>query len=303
MGYLFKENNMEGHIEEFASYLVETRGSSENTTASYKRDLCSFVRFLEESGIDDIKMVNRTNVMAYIYDLQRQDKAPATISRNAASIRAYFVYLNKMKIVEGNPAEGLETPKVEKKMPSVLTLDEVEKLLDQPDISEIKGIRDKAMLEVLYATGMRVTELISLNVSDINIEMEYLSCRSADRIRIIPLGSKALEAVDLYMQKARMSMLRDEEEKALFVNCFGYPMTRQGFWKIIKGYAKKAGIKTEITPHMLRHSFAVHLIENGADIQSVQEMMGHSDISTTQMYARFNKSRLKEVYNKTHPRA
>lgn len=303
MGYLFKEKNMEGHIEEFASYLVETRGSSENTTASYKRDLCSFVRFLEESGIDDIKMVNRTNVMAYIYDLQRQDKAPATISRNAASIRAYFVYLNKMKIVEGNPAEGLETPKVEKKMPSVLTLDEVEKLLDQPDISEIKGIRDKAMLEVLYATGMRVTELISLNVSDINIEMEYLSCRSADRIRIIPLGSKALEAVDLYMQKARMSMLRDEEEKALFVNCFGYPMTRQGFWKIIKGYAKKAGIKTEITPHMLRHSFAVHLIENGADIQSVQEMMGHSDISTTQMYARFNKSRLKEVYNKTHPRA
>ena len=294
---------MEGHIEEFASYLVETRGSSENTTASYKRDLCSFVRFLEESGIDDIKMVNKTNVMAYIYDLQRQDKAPATISRNAASIRAYFVYLNKMKIVEGNPAEGLETPKVEKKMPSVLTLDEVEKLLDQPDISEIKGIRDKAMLEVLYATGMRVTELISLNVSDINIEMEYLSCRSADRIRIIPLGSKALEAVDLYMQKARMSMLRDEEEKALFVNCFGYPMTRQGFWKIIKGYAKKAGIKTEITPHMLRHSFAVHLIENGADIQSVQEMMGHSDISTTQMYARFNKSRLKEVYNKTHPRA
>ena len=294
---------MEGHIEEFASYLVETRGSSENTTASYKRDLCSFVRFLEESGIDDIKMVNRTNVMAYIYDLQRQDKAPATISRNAASIRAYFVYLNKMKIVEGNPAEGLETPKVEKKMPSVLTLDEVEKLLDQPDISEIKGIRDKAMLEVLYATGMRVTELISLNVSDINIEMEYLSCRSADRIRIIPLGSKALEAVDLYMQKARMSMLRDEEEKALFVNCFGHPMTRQGFWKIIKGYAKKAGIKTEITPHMLRHSFAVHLIENGADIQSVQEMMGHSDISTTQMYARFNKTRLKELYNKTHPRA
>ena len=250
----------------------------------------SHLPFLEESGIDDIKMVNRTNVMAYIYDLQRQDKAPATISRNAASIRAYFVYLNKMKIVEGNPAEGLETPKVEKKMPSVLTLDEVEKLLDQPDISEIKGIRDKAMLEVLYATGMRVTELISLNVSDINIEMEYLSCRSADRIRIIPLGSKALEAVDLYMQKARMSMLRDEEEKACF-------------WKIIKGYAKKAGIKTEITPHMLRHSFAVHLIENGADIQSVQEMMGHSDISTTQMYARFNKNRLKEVYNKTHPRA
>lgn len=294
---------MEGHIEEFAEYLTETRGSSENTTASYKRDLYSFVRFLEGNGINEIERVNKTNVMAYIYELQRQNKAPATISRNAASIRSYFVYLNQMRIIDGNPAEGLETPKVEKKMPAVLSLEDVEKLLEQPDLSDIKGIRDKAMLEVLYATGMRVTELISLSVSDINMEMEYLSCRSGERMRIIPLGSKALEALDVYMQKARMNMLKNEGEKALFVNCFGNPMTRQGFWKIIKGYAKKAGIKGEITPHMLRHSFAVHLIENGADIQSVQEMMGHSDISTTQMYARLNKNRLREVYNKTHPRA
>lgn len=294
---------MEGHIEEFAEYLTETRGSSENTTASYKRDLYSFVRFLEGNGINEIERVNKTNVMAYIYELQRQNKAPATISRNAASIRSYFVYLNQMRIIDGNPAEGLETPKVEKKMPAVLSLEDVEKLLEQPDLSDIKGIRDKAMLEVLYATGMRVTELISLSVSDINMEMEYLSCRTGERMRIIPLGSKALEALDVYMQKARMNMLKNEGEKALFVNCFGNPMTRQGFWKIIKGYAKKAGIKGEITPHMLRHSFAVHLIENGADIQSVQEMMGHSDISTTQMYARLNKNRLREVYNKTHPRA
>lgn len=294
---------MEGHIEEFAEYLREIRGSSENTTASYKRDLYSFVRFLEKNGINDIGSVNKTNIMAYIYELQRQNRAPATISRNAASIRSYFIYLNKNKIVEGNPAEGLETPKVEKKMPSVLSLGDVEKLLEQPDISDSKGIRDKAMLEVLYATGMRVTELISLRVDDINLDMEYLSCRTGERIRIIPLGSKAVEALDLYLKKARMSMLWEDEERALFVNCFGHPMTRQGFWKIIKVYAKKAGIKEEITPHMLRHSFAVHLIENGADIQSVQEMMGHSDISTTQMYARLNKSRLKEVYNKTHPRA
>lgn len=294
---------MEGHIEEFAEYLTEIRGSSENTTASYKRDLYSFVRFLEKNGINDIGSVNRTNIMAYIYELQRQNRAPATISRNAASIRSYFIYLNKNKIVEGNPADGLETPRVEKKMPSVLSLTEVEKLLEQPDISDSKGIRDKAMLEVLYATGMRVTELISLNVTDINLEMEYLSCRTGERIRIIPLGSKAVEALELYLKKARTAMLRDGGENALFVNCFGHPMTRQGFWKIIKVYAKKAGIKEEITPHMLRHSFAVHLIENGADIQSVQEMMGHSDISTTQMYARLNKSRLKEVYNKTHPRA
>ena len=294
---------MEGHIEEFAEYLTEIRGSSENTAASYKRDLYSFTRFLEENGIHNIKDVNRTNIMAYIYELEREDKAPATISRNAASIRSYFIYLARKRIIDDNPAEGLETPKVEKRMPAILSLSDVERLLEQPDVTDVKGIRDKAMLEVLYATGMRVTELISLEISDINMEMEYLSCKSGEKTRIIPLGSKALEALDEYLRKARMSMLRDEREKTLFVNCFGHPMTRQGFWKIIKVYAKKAGIKEDITPHMLRHSFAVHLIENGADLQAVQEMMGHSDISTTQMYARLNKNRLKDVYSKTHPRA
>ena len=302
-GIDFKEKNMEGHIEEFAEYLTEIRGSSENTAASYKRDLYSFTRFLEENGIHNIKDVNRTNIMAYIYELEREDKAPATISRNAASIRSYFIYLARKRIIDDNPAEGLETPKVEKRMPAILSLSDVERLLEQPDITDVKGIRDKAMLEVLYATGMRVTELISLEISDINMEMEYLSCKNGEKTRIIPLGSKALEALDEYLRKARMSMLRDEREKTLFVNCFGHPMTRQGFWKIIKVYAKKAGIKEDITPHMLRHSFAVHLIENGADLQAVQEMMGHSDISTTQMYARLNKNRLKDVYSKTHPRA
>ena len=294
---------MEGHIEEFAEYLTEIRGSSENTEAYYKRDLYSFTRFLEENGIHNIKDVNRTNIMAYIYELEREDKAPATISRNAASIRSYFIYLARKRIIDDNPAEGLETPKVEKRMPAILSLSDVERLLEQPDVTDVKGIRDKAMLEVLYATGMRVTELISLEISDINMEMEYLSCKNGEKTRIIPLGSKALEALDEYLRKARMSMLRDEREKTLFVNCFGHPMTRQGFWKIIKVYAKKAGIKEDITPHMLRHSFAVHLIENGADLQAVQEMMGHSDISTTQMYARLNKNRLKDVYSKTHPRA
>lgn len=188
-------------------------------------------------------------------------------------------------------------------MPEILSLKEVELLLEQPDISDMKGIRDKAMLEVLYATGMRVTELVSLTVWDINMEMEYLSCRSGGKTRIIPLGSKAIEALTLYLNKAREAMIKSGGGEILFVNCFGSPMTRQGFWKIIKVYAAKAGIKADITPHMLRHSFAVHLIENGADIQSVQEMMGHSDISTTQMYARLNKNKLKEVYNKAHPRA
>ena len=294
---------MEGHIEEFAEYLTEIRGSSENTAASYKRDLYSFTRFLEENGIHNIKDVNRTNIMAYIYELEREDKAPATISRNAASIRSYFIYLARKRIIDDNPAEGLETPKVEKRMPAILSLSDVERLLEQPDITDVKGIRDQATLDVLYHKDMSVKKLIYLESSYINMEMEYLSCKSGEKTRIIPLGSKALEALDEYLRKARMSMLRDEREKTLFVNCFGHPMTRQGFWKIIKVYAKKAGIKEDITPHMLRHSFAVHLIENGADLQAVQEMMGHSDISTTQMYARLNKNRLKDVYSKTHPRA
>lgn len=294
---------MEGFVEDFVEYLTKTKGASENTTASYKRDLNSFARFLESKGTTDVTKVNKTNIMAYIYGLQKQNRAPATISRNAASIRAFFSYLVKTRIIDENPAEGLETPRVERKIPHILTLSEVELLLEQPDISDMKGIRDKAMLEVLYATGMRVTELITLSVADINMNMEYLSCRSGGKTRIIPLGSKSIEALELYMVKARHTMVKNENEEALFVNCFGSPMTRQGFWKIIKGYASKAGIKTDITPHILRHSFAVHLIENGADIQSVQEMMGHSDISTTQMYAKMNKSKLKEVYNKAHPRA
>ncbi len=294
---------MEGHIEDFVEYLAKTKGASENTRASYRRDLNSFVRFLESKGINDVTKVNKTNIMAYIYELQKQNRAPATISRNAASIRAFFLYLSKTRVIGENPAEGLETPKVERKIPQILSLSEVELLLQQPDTSDMKGIRDKAMLEVLYATGMRVTELITLNVADINMDMEYLSCRSGGKTRLIPLGSKSLEALEAYMSKARQTMVKNDDEKVLFVNCFGSPMTRQGFWKIIKLYASKAGIETDITPHILRHSFAAHLIENGADVQSVQLMMGHSDISTTQMYVKMNKNKIKEVYNKAHPRA
>lgn len=294
---------MESHIEQFVDYLAMAKGASENTKMSYKRDLCSFLSFINAIGIDDLNVVNKTNVMSYIYDLQKKDRAAATVSRNAASIRAYFSYLYREKYIESNPAESLETPKVEKKLPSILTLKEVECLLNQPDISDAKGIRDKAMLEVLYATGMRVTELITLKTDDVNLDMEYILCRTENKTRVIPLGSKAIDSVIIYLNKARNSMVRNENEAILFVNCFGKPMTRQGFWKIIKAYADKAGIDDEITPHILRHSFAYHLIENGADLQSVQEMMGHSDISTTQMYSRINRSKLKEVYNRTHPRA
>lgn len=294
---------MDSHIEQFVDYLAVTKGASENTQMSYKRDLCGFLRFIDVMGIEDLNLVNKTNVMSYIYDLQKKNRAASTISRNAASIRAYFSYLFKEKYIGSNPAENLETPKVEKKMPSILTLKEVECLLSQPDIKETKGIRDKAMLEVLYATGLRVTELVTLKINDVNMDMEYVLCRSDNKTRVIPLGSKAIDSLNFYFDKARNAMVRNESEDVLFVNCFGKPMTRQGFWKIIKSYANKAGIDDEITPHILRHSFAYHLIENGADLQSVQEMMGHSDISTTQMYSRINRNKLKDVYNKAHPRA
>ncbi len=294
---------MDSHIEQFVDYLAVAKGASENTQMSYKRDLCGFLRFIDTMGINDLNMVNKTNVMSYIYDLQKKNRAAATVSRNAASIRSYFSYLYKERYIDINPAENLETPRVEKKMPSILSLKEVECLLSQPDIKEIKGIRDKAMLEVLYATGMRVTELVTLKTDDVNIDMEYVLCRTDSRTRVIPLGSKAIDSLTFYLDKARNVMVRNEGEEVLFVNCFGKPMTRQGFWKIIKAYANKAGINEDITPHILRHSFAYHLIENGADLQSVQEMMGHSDISTTQMYSRINKNKLKEVYNKAHPRA
>lgn len=294
---------MESHLEQFVDYLAVTKGSSENTQMSYKRDLSAFLRFIDEIGINDLKMVNKTNVMSYIYNLQKKNRAASTVSRNAASIRAYFSFLFKEKLIDNNPAENLETPKVKKKMPAILTLKEVECLLNQPNVNEIKGIRDKAMLEVLYATGMRVTELVTLKTDDVDIDMEYVLCRAENRTRVIPIGSKAIESLTLYLEKARGALLKNGEDAFLFLNCFGKSMTRQGFWKIIKVYASKAGIDDEITPHILRHSFAYHLIENGADLQSVQEMMGHSDISTTQMYSRINRNKLKEVYNKAHPRA
>lgn len=258
---------------------------------------------MKESGVLDAAKVNRTNVMAYVYELQKQHKAGATVSRNIASIRSFFQFLQRKGVVTENPAADLELPKVEKKVPEILSLEKVELLLEQPGGDEDKEIRDKAMLELLYATGIRVTELISLKVEDINLPLEYIHCGSDAKGRIIPIGAQAKLSLRRYMEKVREHMVSKPEEDVLFVNCNGKPMTRQGFWKIIKSYAKKAGIEEEITPHMLRHSFAAHLIENGADLRSVQEMLGHSDISTTQIYTKLTNQKLKNVYAKTHPRA
>ena len=294
---------MEHRIVDFTEYLRKEKKSSENTVLSYGRDLRGFCRFMQESGVVDAAKVNRTNVMAYVYELQKQHKAGATVSRNIASIRSFFQYLQRKGIVMENPAADLELPKVEKKVPEILSLDKVELLLEQPSGDEDKEVRDKAMLELLYATGIRVTELISLKVEDINLSLEYIHCGSETKSRIIPIGVQAKLSLRRYMEKVREHMVSRPDETVLFVNCNGKPMTRQGFWKIIKSYAKKAGIEEEITPHMLRHSFAAHLIENGADLRSVQEMLGHSDISTTQIYTKLTNQKLKNVYAKAHPRA
>ena len=293
---------MEQSIVDFTEYLRNEKKSSENTVLSYARDLKGFCRFMKESGVLDPAKVNRTNVMAYVYELQKQQKAGTTVSRNIASIRSFFQFLQRKGLVTENPAADLELPKVEKKIPEILSLDKVELLLEQPSGEEDKEIRDKAMLELLYATGIRVTELISLRVEDINLPLEYIRCGSDAKSRIIPIGAQAKVSLRRYLDKVREHMVLRPDEEVLFVNCNGKPMTRQGFWKIIKAYAKKAGIEEDITPHMLRHSFAAHLIENGADLRSVQEMLGHSDISTTSMYTSSRENRLRRVYTKTHPR-
>ena len=294
---------MEQRIVDFTEYLRNDKKSSENTVLSYARDLKGFSRFMKESGVLDPAKVNRTNVMAYVYELQKQNKAGATVSRNIASIRSFFQFLQKKGIVADNPAADLELPKVEKKVPEILSLEKVELLLEQPSGEEDKEVRDKAMLELLYATGIRVTELISLRVEDVNLPLEYIRCGGENKSRIIPIGAQAKFSLRKYLEKVRENMILRADEETLFVNCNGKPMTRQGFWKIIKAYAKKAGIEEDITPHMLRHSFAAHLIENGADLRSVQEMLGHSDISTTQIYTKLTNQKLKNVYAKAHPRA
>jgi len=228
---------------------------------------------------------------------------PATISRNIASMKAFFLYLYKNQKIASDPTEHLKAPKIEKKLPSVLTTDEMNRLLDQPSGNSPKELRDKAMLELLYATGIRVSELISLKLTDINLQMEYVSCTDSHRERTIPFGKKAKEALKRYLQDGRPKLVENEESEWLFTNCSGQSMSRQGFWKLIKAYGGKAGIESEITPHTLRHSFAAHMVSNGADLKSVQEMLGFADISAAQVYAEINQNKkIRDVYMSTHPR-
>lgn len=294
---------MENEIQNFISYLHNTKKTSGNTEVSYERDLKKMMRYFEvEQHITEVSRITETNLNSYMLYLENRHFAPSTVSRSVASMRAFFQYLTRERVIDKDPSEHLKPPKVEKKMPEVLTVREVDLLLAQPSQETPKGIRDKAMLELLYATGIRVSELIHLTWPDVNLSMGYITCRERDKERVIPFGSVARRALHHYLADARKVFVGDQETEVLFTNCSGKPMSRQGFWKILKGYAASAGIEKDITPHTLRHSFAAHLIQNGADVRSVQEMMGHSDISTTQMYVNMNVYKIRDVYAKTHPR-
>ena len=293
---------MEREIREFISYLHNAKRTSYNTEVSYQRDLKKMAAFLEEKGIREFGLVKGEDLSDYLRYMENEHFASSTISRNVASIRAFFQYLVKGGKLENDPSDDLKSPKVEKKMPEILSIAEVERLLTQPDIRTEKGQRDSAMLEVLYATGMRVSELTHLRVSDVNLRLSYIVCHDDSKERVIPLGSVCRDALYRYIRDARPTFVKNSEETVLFTNYSGKPMSRQGFWKVLKGYADEAGIRKDITPHTLRHSFAVHMLQNGADVRSVQELLGHSDISTTQVYLNMNMQKIREVYMKTHPR-
>ncbi len=293
---------MEKQIEAFISYLHNVKKTSNNTEMSYKRDLEKFCHFMGAEGITNVQDIAAGNLNDYMKYLEDNHFAIATVSRNVASIKAFYHYLMQEGIVSEDVSEKLKAPKIEKKIPEIMSPEEVVRLLEQPGGDSPKEIRDKAMLELLYATGIRVTELITLKVSDVNMQMSFLVCKDANKERVIPFGSAAKKALERYLDGIREEMMDDKKSDILFANCSGQPMSRQGFWKLIKYYAKKADIKADITPHTLRHSFAAHLVENGADLRSVQEMLGHSDISTTQIYANLNHNHIREVYTKAHPR-
>ncbi|MCK9478470.1 MAG: site-specific tyrosine recombinase XerD [Firmicutes bacterium] len=279
------------------------RQLSDNTLQSYRRDIVKYITYTKKNQINSYENILPSIIKEYMLALQDEGRANATVSRSLASIRAFYKYLCDQKISPTDPTDGIQTVRVERKIPQILSSREVNLLLEQPSMAELKGIRDKAMLEVMYATGIRVSELISLDVDDTNIDVGYIVCRNNNKERIIPLYSEAIDVVKKYLLQVRPALVKNPTDKALFVNFNGSRLTRQGFWKIIKTYTKKAKISKQITPHTLRHSFAVHLLENGADLKSIQQMLGHSDISSTQIYTSIVSNKIKNVYNSAHPRA
>lgn len=289
---------MNDYISGYEKYLKE-KGASPNTLSSYLRDVRQFASYFDS----EIAGVTSDDITAYVKKLRGMGKSSSTITRSTASLKSFFGYLCSEGVVSENPAKGVATEKVDRKLPQILTGKEVELFLEQPQCIDMKGYRDRAMLELLYATGIRVSELVSLDVDDINLSTGFITCRSRDKVRAIPLYAAAVKALREYAENIRQKMISDSEEKAFFVNTGGTRMSRQGFWKIVKHYQETAGIEKDITPHTLRHSFAAHLLENGADIQSLKEMLGHADISSTQIYTQLVNQKLKSVYIKAHPRA
>ena len=288
---------MEKQVKLFLDFLKDDKKLSDNTLQSYRRDIEQYEKYVSDNKINYLKVTEET-ILEYMEFLREENKKESTISRSLASIRSFYQYLIRVKKIKKDPTMTIESPKINKRTPNILTSKEVELLLDQPKDVDLKGTRDKAMLEFAYATGMRVTEMISLDIDDVKLDEGYVVCRGRSKSRNIPLGSMSLKALKEYIDDARPYLIRDESEEALFVNVNGTRLTRQGFWKIVKYYKEQAHIEKDITPHVLRHSFATHLLQNGADLKAIQTMLGHSDISSTQVYMQFQDPGIKNEYKK-----
>ena len=289
---------MEKVMTEYLNFLKNTKKSSDNTIQAYKRDLNFFFEYLNKNKIEYLN-VEYDDIQKYIEELNNEGRKAASISRRLATLRSFYGYLLKKKLIKSIPTNKVNTPKVEKKVPMILTSDEVEILLSQPKSDDLKGIRDKAMLEFAYATGMKVSEIINLDLKDVNLVDSYVVCNEGYSKRVVPLGRISKEALVEYLDNSRPYLLKTDDEKPLFVNVMGNRLTRQGFWKIITQYQEQAHIEKEITPHVLRHSFATHLLQNGADMRAVQTMLGHTDIASTQVYMKL----IDDQYKENHPRA
>ncbi|GAA0346873.1 site-specific tyrosine recombinase XerD [Bacillus carboniphilus] len=297
---------MKDSVSDFIHYLRVEKGLADNTITSYNRDLHAYLRFVQtKEKIESLEQVSRSIIIKFLADLKDSGKSSKTIARHISSIRSFHQFLLREKQLDFDPSVHIDLPKHEKSLPKVLNLHEVEALLDTPNKGDAFSLRDKAMLEVLYATGLRVSELVGLNVGDVHTMLGFVRCiGKGNKERIVPLGSKAKEALEAYIDNGRVKLLKGKSrEEALFLNHHGNRLSRQGFWKILKQLTSRAGIQKQLTPHTLRHSFATHLLENGADLRAVQEMLGHADISTTQIYTHVSKARLKDVYKQFHPRA
>ena len=293
------------YSKDFSEYLGVVRNMSKNTISAYTRDVSGFSKFLAQKSGARLSEASNTDVVAYLISLKNSGKSAATVNRNTASLRTFYNCLHELSHISANPTENIKSPKVVRKEPEFLTIKEVDKLISLPDRS-VKGIRDKAILEVLYATGIRVSEIIEANIEDVNLRMGFITCTGEfGKARIIPMGRPARAAIEEYIFEARLKFLKakNKETNALFVNYTGDRITRQGLWKLLKEYAKRAGIESKITPQTLRNSFAIHMIQNGADLKSLQELLGHEDITATQVYLSATKNRIKDVYDRTHPRA